>query len=307
MAQSSKFSIIPETGEIPKGKEEYAVPDKTVFLCAINNVLSGGCPEDCSFCTQSARHRAPIQRYNFKDPTTVLAEARRAHSYGALGYCLVTAGKGLDDAKTDYIASLASLLKRELPGLHLIACNGTADAQQLRHLAAHGIESYNHNLETSRRRYPEICTTHSWEERYATCEAVKSVGLSLCSGGIFGMGERPEDREDLLESLAELEPDSVPLNFYLPHPSLPLTERTLGRPEALEIIRRAAEKMPRLSILMVAAGREALFAGREEEIFEAGANAIVLGDYLTAAGEDPDRDRQRLLALGYRIAEQCHA
>ena len=283
------------------------MPGKTIFLCAINNVLSGGCPEDCSFCTQSARHRAPIQRYSFKDPAVVLSEARRAQSYGALGYCLVTAGKNLDDAKTEYIASLASLLKRELPDLHLIACNGTANAEQLRHLATHGIESYNHNLETSRRRYPEICTTHSWDERYTTCEAVKSAGLSLCSGGIFGMGERPEDREELLESLAELRPESVPLNFYLPHPSLPLTERTLDRSEALQIIRRTAEKMPWLSILMVAAGREALFSGQEKEFFDAGANAIVLGDYLTAAGEDPGRDRQRLLALGYRIAEHCHA
>ncbi len=280
---------------------------RTIFLCAINNVLSGSCPEDCKFCTQSARYRARIERYNFKDPETVLAEARRARSQGALGYCLVTAGRGLDDVKTEYIARTAQRLTEELPDLRLIACNGTATVEQLRYLKAHGIQSYNHNLETSQRYYPQICTTHSWEERYATCEAVKSAGLSLCSGGIFGMGERPEDRLDLLESLAELHPDSVPLNFYLPNPALPIPERTIGHSEALEIVRTAARRMPRLSILMVAAGREALFSGREKELFDAGANAIVLGNYLTTEGEAPDRDRRRLEELGYTVAESCHA
>ncbi|WP_456429052.1 biotin synthase [Nitratifractor sp.] len=280
---------------------------RTIFLCAINNVLSGSCAEDCKFCTQSARYKAKIERYSFKDPETVLSEAREAHSQGALGYCLVTAGLGLDDTKTEYIARTARLLTKALPDLRLIACNGTATAEQLRHLKAHGIQSYNHNLETSRRYYPHICTTHSWEERYATCETVKSVGLSLCSGGIFGMGERPQDRLDLLESLAKLRPDSVPLNFYLPNPALPIPERTIDRSEALEIVRTAARKMPRLSILMVAAGREALFSGREKELFDAGANAIVLGNYLTAEGEAPDRDRRRLEELGYTVAESCHA
>ena len=280
---------------------------RTIFLCAINNVLSGSCPEDCKFCTQSARYRADIERYSFKDLQRVLAEARRARSQGALGYCLVTAGLGLDDAKTEYIARTAQLLSTQLPDLRLIACNGTATVEQLRYLKAHGIHSYNHNLETSRRYYPHICTTHDWEDRYATCEAVKSAGLSLCSGGIFGMGETPKDRHDLLESLAELHPDSVALNFYLPNPALPIPERTLDHSGALEIIRTAARRMPELSILMVAAGREALFSGREKELFDAGANAIVLGDYLTAQGEAPDRDRRRLEELGYTVAESCHA
>ncbi|WP_457603256.1 biotin synthase [Nitratifractor sp.] len=280
---------------------------RTIFLCAINNVLSGSCAEDCKFCTQSARYKAKIERYSFKDPETVLSEARQAHSQGARGYCLVTAGLGLDDAKTEYIARTARLLSKALPDLRLIACNGTATAEQLRYLKAHGIQSYNHNLETSRRYYPHICTTHGWEERYATCEAVKSAGLSLCSGGIFGMGERLQDRLDLLESLAQLHPDSVALNFYLPNPALPIPKRTLGRSEALEIVRTAARKMPQLSILMVAAGREALFSGREKELFDAGANAIVLGNYLTAEGEAPDRDRRRLEELGYTVAESCHA
>jgi len=279
---------------------------KSIFLCAINNVLSGTCNEDCKFCTQSVRYKAAIQRYTFKKEAQVLQEARKAAANGALGYCLVTAGKGLDDRTTDYIARLARRLSTELPQLHLIACNGTANEEQLRHLKAHGIASYNHNLETSERYYPSICTTHSWQERYATCEAVRSVGLSLCCGGIFGMGESPADRESLLQTLRRLNPDAIPLNFYLPNPALPLPERTIDREGALAVIRRTRQLLPDLPLLMVAAGREALFGGAEHSMFEAGANAIVIGDYLTTPGEAPDRDRQRLRNLGYSIATECH-
>ncbi|WP_292658715.1 biotin synthase [Nitratifractor sp.] len=279
---------------------------KTVFLCAINNVLSGACNEDCKFCTQSVRYKAAIERYTFKAEEQVLQEAREAAANGALGYCLVTAGKGLDDRMTDTIARLARRLSTELPNLRLIACNGTAGEEQLRYLKTHGIASYNHNLETSERYYPSICTTHSWQERYATCEAVRSVGLSLCSGGIFGMGESPEDQESLLQSLCTLNPDSVPLNFYIPNPALPIPERTIDREGALAVIRRTRQLLPDLPLLMVAGGREALFGGAEQSMFEAGANAIVIGNYLTTPGEAPDRDRQRLRELGYTIATECH-
>jgi biotin synthase len=277
-----------------------------IFLCAINNVLSGTCNEDCKFCTQSVRHKAAIQRYSYKEEEQVLTEAREASANGALGYCLVSAGKGLDDRTTEYIARLADRLSRELPGLRLIACNGTATPEQLRHLKAHGIASYNHNLETSRRYYPEICSTHGWEERYATCEAAKAAGLSLCTGGIFGMGEEESDREELLQSIASLRPDSVPLNFYIPNPALPIPERTIDREGALAVIRRARELLPELPLLMVAGGREQLFSGHEKAMFDAGANAIVIGNYLTTPGEAPDRDRQRLRELGYQVATECH-
>jgi len=277
-----------------------------IFLCAINNVRSGSCNEDCKFCTQSVRYRAKIERYSYKEEEQVIAEARAAERNGALGYCLVTAGKGLDERCTETIARLAVRLSRELPRLRLIACNGTATVEQLRHLKRHGIASYNHNLETSRRYYPEICTTHGWEERYATCEAVKAAGLSLCTGGIFGMGESENDREELLRSIASLRPDSVPLNFYIPNPALPLSERTIDRKGALTVIRRTRNLLPDLPLLMVAGGREHLFSGYEEEMFDAGANAIVIGNYLTTTGEAPDRDRQRLKELGYPIAMECH-
>lgn len=278
---------------------------KPVFLCAINNILSGTCKEDCKFCTQSVRYHADIARYSYKPVEQIVSEAKEAKANGAIGYCLVTAGKGLDDKKTDFVARAAAAIKAEITGMNLIACNGTATKEQLAYLKRHGIDSYNHNLETSERYYPEICQTHSWAERYTTCEHVKSAGLALCSGGIFGMGENREDRNALLEAIVSLRPESTPLNFYHPNPALPIKTRNIEQAEACEIIRKARSLLGEHSMLMVAGGRELLFSGEEQKMFEAGANAIVIGNYLTTSGEAPDRDRQMLEKLGYRAATDC--
>lgn len=278
---------------------------RPIFLCAINNILSGTCNEDCKFCTQSVRYHADIERYTYKPIEKIVAEAKQAKAHGALGYCLVTAGKGLDDKKTDFVARAAQAIKSEVEGLNLIACNGTATKEQLSYLKAHGIDSYNHNLETSQRYYPDICRTHGWEERYETCQHVKSVGLALCSGGIFGMGETPEDRDSLLDAIVSLQPESTPLNFYHPNPALPIKTRNISQEEALEVIGRARRLLGEERLLMVAGGRELLFAGEERKMFEAGANAIVIGNYLTTPGEAPDKDRRMLESLGYEVAVSC--
>jgi len=278
---------------------------KQIFLCAINNILSGTCKEDCKFCTQSVRYHADIERYSYKNIAQIVEEARQAKENGALGYCLVTAGKGLDDKKVDFVARAAQAIKAEVGGLNLIACNGTATKEQLSYLKEHGIDSYNHNLETSERYYPEICLTHAWQERYKTCEHVKSIGLALCSGGIFGMGETAEDREDLLEAITSLQPESTPLNFYHPNPALPIKTRNIELDEGLKIISKARSLLGEEKLLMVAGGRELLFSGKEEKMFEAGANAIVIGNYLTTSGEAPRKDQQMLEKLGYEVATSC--
>jgi len=278
---------------------------KQIFLCAINNILSGTCQEDCKFCTQSVRYHADIERYNYKEISQIVEEAKAAKAQGALGYCLVTAGKGLDDKKVDFVARAAQAVKAEVSDLNLIACNGTADKEQLAYLKAHGIDSYNHNLETSERYYAEICQTHAWTERYETCENAKSVGLTLCTGGIFGMGESKEDRGELLKAIASLSPMSTPLNFYHPNPALPIKTRNIEKDEALEIISKAHALLGENRLLMVAGGRELLFSGHEEAMFKAGANAIVIGNYLTTEGLNPSQDREILNALGYEAATSC--
>jgi len=278
---------------------------KQIFLCAINNILSGTCKEDCKFCTQSVRYHADIERYSYKKISQIVEEARQAKANGALGYCLVTAGKGLDDKKVDFVARAAQAIKTEIEGLNLIGCNGTATKEQLSYLKEHGIDSYNHNLETSERYYPEICLTHTWQERYETCENVKASGLTLCSGGIFGMGETEQDREELLRAIASLKPESTPLNFYHPNPALPIKTRNIALDEALNIIQKAHALLGEKHLLMVAGGRELLFSGEEEKMFEAGANAIVIGNYLTTSGIAPGKDRKMLENLGYEVAKSC--
>ena len=278
---------------------------KEIFLCAINNILSGTCLENCKFCTQSVRYHADIERYNYKKIEDIVQEAKEAKANGALGYCLVTAGKGLDDKKVEFVARTAEAIKKEVDGLNLIACNGTASKEQLSYLKRYGIDSYNHNLETSKHYYAKICTTHSWEERYETCENVKSVGLALCSGGIFGMGESGEDRDELLKAIVSLSPNSTPLNFYHPNPALPIKSRNIELDEAIEIIKKSRTLLGEDSLLMVAGGRELLFNDKEHLMFEAGANAIVIGNYLTTKGKEANKDKIMLDRLGYKVAKSC--
>jgi len=278
---------------------------KNIFLCAINNILSGNCNEDCKFCTQSVRYKADIERYNYKDINQIVQEAKVAKDNGALGYCLVTAGKGLDDKKVEFVAKVAKEIKSSINGLNLIACNGTASKEQLQYLKQNGIDSYNHNLETSEKFYKTICTTHSWQERYQTCEDVKSVGLDLCTGGIFGMGESLDDRDELIRAITELNPQSTPLNFYHPNPALPIKSSNITTKEALEIIKQSRESLGEDKLLMVAGGRELLFKNCDKRMFEAGANAIVIGNYLTTKGETPNRDKDIIKQLGYTIASSC--
>jgi len=280
---------------------------KKVFLCAINNILSGNCNEDCKFCTQSVKYKANIDRYKFKNIEKILQETKEAKANGTIGYCLVTAGKGLDENKCKEVAKIASTIKSEINGLNLIACNGTATKEQLQHLKNSGIDSYNHNLETSKEYYPKICTTHSWDERLQTILFAKKIGLKLCVGGIFGMGESKQDRESLIDSIVSLKPESVPINFYIPNQALPIKERNINKYEAFELIKNLRDLLPE-SRIMVAGGREQMFSSDRDELemFKAGANAIVIGNYLTVKGEAPQKDIKRLEKLGLEIAKDCN-
>ena len=275
---------------------------KKIFLCSICNINSGTCNEDCKFCSQSVKYKADIERYKQKPIENIVEEARAMESLGALGFCLVTAHKGLDDKTLEFVCRVAREVKKEVPRLRLIACNGTASIEQLEELKRSGIAAYNHNLETSREFYPKICTTHSWEERYETCENVNHSGLKLISGGIFGMGETHEDRLSMLHSLKELNPVSVPINFYHHNPALPLNPNPLSIDEALELIRLSRSTLKDADRIMIAGGREITFKERQNEIFSAGANSIVIGNYLTTAGREANADLTMLRDLGFEIA-----
>lgn len=275
-----------------------------VFLCAISNINSGTCSEDCKFCSQSVRYKADIERYKQKPIPDIIEEARAAKDAGALGFCLVTAHKGLDERTLDFVCETAEAVNAAVPGLRLIACNGTATVSQLETLKRAGIKAYNHNLETSRAFYPQICTTHPWDERFETCENVNTVGLKLITGGIFGLGETQEDRISMLESLKKLNPISVPINFYHHNAALPLAPNPLSTDEALELISLTRAMLPDAERIMVAGGRELMFGKRQSEIFAAGANSIVIGNYLTTAGRERRADLQMLHDLGLAVADR---
>lgn len=274
------------------------------MLCSICSLSVGVCGEDCAYCTQNVNAK-DINRYDIKSEEVVINEAKIAKSHGALGFCLVTSGAGLDDIKTQKVARLARAVSKNVPGLMLIACNGIASKEQLKELKEAGIFSYNHNLETSREFFSKICTTHTWEQRYETNLNAKEVGLELCCGGIYGLGESDDDRDSFLKSLVSLKPFSSPINFFVNQPSLNYNVKPIEINEAFKIIDNHVKALPECRV-MVAGGREHILKDRQYEIFNHGVSAIVLGDYLTIKGEAMPKDVSVLKQLGFSFAGACH-
>ena len=281
---------------------------KTIMLCAICSVSSGNCSEDCGYCTQSGKIKADIEKYSLKSTEQVVKEAKIAAANHALGFCLVTSGRGLgklDGEKVEFIARTARRISKEVPNLMLIACNGEASFEALKEIKEAGIFSYNHNLETSREFFPKICTTHSWESRFETNLNAKRAGLMLCTGGIYGLGESEADRISFRNSLKELDPFSSPINFFILHPALPIKRPMLSAQEALQIVRDTKDALPNARV-MIAGGREKILGDRQYEVFDYGAEAIVIGDYLTVKGEVASSDIAELKKRGFSFASMCH-
>lgn len=277
----------------------------TLFLCAISNIKSGACDQDCAFCAQSSHHGASIDRYSKKPLETILHEAKQASLHQATGFCLVSSGKALTPSTLRLVCEAAKAINDLGLGLRLIACNGIAKAEELHALKQAGIHAYNHNLEASKAFYPKLCATHTWEERYLTCKHVGEVGLDLVCGGIFGVGETWEDRESLFASIASLNPKNVPLNFFHPNPALPLSRPTLSQEEALAIVALARKRVPHAQKIMLAGGRERVFGKGNYPFLDHGANAIVIGNYLTTQGDDAKAELAALAAIGYTPAGGC--
>ena len=274
---------------------------RSIRLCSICSLSVGGCSEDCAFCTQSVHHGANIATFSIKPLEKVQEEARVAIANGSLGFCLVSSGKSLDDKKLEFFSKYAYAISSEFPHINLIACAGIATKEALKELKKNGVRTYNHNLETSQEFYTTICSTMSWSERFETCLNVKEVGLNLCSGGIFGVGESSEDRESLLKALKSLSPRSVPINFYHPNSSLPLPEAILSKDEALGIIREARQFLEG-STLMSAGGRIPIFGDDIASLLDEGVGALVIGDYLTTKGGVVSKDIDNIRKLGITIA-----
>jgi biotin synthase len=272
----------------------------TVEVEGILSAKTGGCPEDCSFCSQSSQFDTPVQAVPFLAKGEVLAAARETAAIGATEFCLVLAVRGPDERTMKRLETLVPAVRDET-GLQVAISAGILTDEQAARLAAVGTHRYNHNLETARSHFPEIVTTHTWEERFDTCQLVRRHGMELCCGVLLGMGETVEQRLELLEQLREVEPAEVPLNFLNPRPGTPLADSPLVEPlEAIRWIALFRLALPEV-ILRYAGGREVTLGELQAMGMTAGINALIVGNYLTTLGRSADEDLQMLEDLAMPI------
>lgn len=273
---------------------------KRIDLCSIVSAKSGACPEDCSFCAQSAHSRTGIKPYPLLDKEEIIKAARSAKDNGARRFCIVTSGKRPSWYELKKICDCISGI-REL-GLLPCATLGIIGISELTALKEAGLDRYHHNLETSESFFNEICTTHTYYEKLKTIETARALGLSVCSGGIFGMGESWEDRIDMAFELRNIGVDSVPINFFTPIKGTPLAEkRGLLEPlEALKIIAIYRHIMPDKEI-RICGGRPSTLRDLNPFIFLAGADGLLIGNYLTTPGREPSNDIQMIKDMEFEI------
>lgn len=268
----------------------------TVEVEGILSAKTGGCPEDCHFCSQSARFDTEVKATPFLDTGEVLAAAAETAALGATEFCIVLAVRGPDARIMARIVDLVPQIKYET-GLNVAVSAGILTRAQAMELAAAGVHRYNHNLETSRSFFPQVVTTHSFDERARTCGYVREAGMELCCGVLLGMGETVEQRLELIEQIRAVEPAEVPVNFLNPRPGTPLqVRRPLAPLEAIRWIALFRLALPSV-ILRYAGGREVTLRDLQTMGMKAGINALIVGNYLTTLGRAPQEDLTMLADL----------
>lgn len=262
----------------------------------IVSVKTGGCPEDCHFCSQSGQFESPVRAAWLDIPALVRAAKETAET-GATEFCIVAAVRGPDARLMSQVREGVAAIKKEVD-INIACSLGMLTQEQVDELAAMGVHRYNHNLEAPKSHFHNVVTTHTWEERWQTCEMVRAAGMELCCGGIVGMGETVGQRAEFAAQLGALEPDEVPLNFLNPRPGTPFAGYPLVEgTEALKTIAAFRLAMPR-TILRYAGGRELTLGdlGTKSGML-GGINAIIVGNYLTTLGRDTTSDLEMLSEL----------
>jgi biotin synthase len=272
----------------------------TVQLYFLMNAKSGLCPEDCGYCSQSKVSQAEIPVYNLLSEERLLDAARVCHERGASTYCLVISARGPTEREIEAVENIVPKIKEQF-GLNVCACLGLLTPDQAQRLKACGVDKVNHNLNTSQRFYPEICTTHTWQDRVDTLSAVRSAGLELCSGGIIGMGEIDADVVDMAFALRDMQVESIPLNFLnsIDGTPLALSDRLTPRYclKALCMMRLVNPK----SEIRIAGGRE-IHLGSLQALGLYVANSLFIGDYLTTKGQPPEADYKMIEEMGFVVS-----
>lgn len=270
-------------------------------LCSLLNAKSYLCGEDCGFCAQSVRFDTQADRYGLMHPEKIVEAAKRAQMHGAQNFCIVTSGAAPSDEDFEKILFILKKLSEETK-LNLDASLGFITPEQARRLKEIGLRRFNHNLQSSREFYPQIVSTHTYETRVNTIQALLKGGLELCSGGILGMGETQEDRVKLAFELKPYAPHCIPINVLNPRPGTPLEARP--KPDPREVLKTIAVFRfvhPRANIKL-AGGREVnLTPAEQERALKGGANGLIVGGYLTTSGNPVEEDLRMLEAAGYEV------
>jgi biotin synthase len=272
-----------------------------VQLYYLRNAKSGLCPEDCGYCSQSKVSEAEIPKYRFNDEETLLASARQAAATRARTFCIVASGRGPSEKEVDHVVNVVQRIKAETP-LNVCVCLGLLKPGQAERLAAAGVDRVNHNLNTSRRYYAEICSTHTFDDRMETLKAVREAGMELCSGGIVGMGEERTDVVEMALELRELSVESIPVNFLHPIDGTPLGQTSHLTPRdclrALCLFRFANPTAE----IRIAGGRELQLRWLQPMGLYA-ANSMFVSDYLTTKGQKPEEDYRMIEDLGFTVTD----
>ncbi len=270
-----------------------------VRVHVLQNAKLGGCPEDCGFCAQSSRYETPAGRAPLLDRASIVQGARDAAAAGAWKYCIVTATRGPSDRDLDVLCEAVREIKATIP-VKVCTSLGLLDAPKARRLAEAGVDRFNHNLETSRRLFPEICTTHGYDDRVNTVRLAREAGMEACCGCIVGMGETGEDLLDVAYALKELGASSIPVNFLDPRPGTPMADRTRLTPlRCLQVLSVFRFIHPRPD-LRAAGGREVNLRSLQPLALLA-ANSIFTEGYLTTPGNEASADRRMIEDAGFEI------
>lgn len=276
-----------------------AVHRNAFDLCSIINARSGRCSENCRFCAQSSFHHTDIETYELVDAGRALDQASENEAQGVHRFSLVTAGREVGDRQLEWFGDIYEQL-RAATGLSLCASMGFLTAEKARRLKEFGVSRYHCNLEASRGFFPQVCSTHSWQEKVETLRIAREAGLEICSGGIVGMGETLEQRLELAFELRELGVLSIPLNILTPIPQTPFAAlQPLSPEEVLTCVAMFRLINPKAVIRM--AGGRMLLGGGQYRCFTSGANGAIVGNYLTTAGNTLVEDLRMLQGLGFTL------
>jgi biotin synthase len=273
---------------------------EVVDIESLINAKSGRCPEDCSFCAQSSFHNTEISKYPLLSPEKLIEHARNAKNEGSTSFCLVCAYRSPPEKDFEQICESIIKIKNSVD-IDVNVSLGFMTLERAKKLKSLGVKRYNHNLETAKSYFSEICTTHDYQDRVNTGKIIKKAGLELCCGGIIGMGETPEQRLELAFSLAELHPDEVPLNILIPREGTPLIHKNpLTNEDIIKTIAVWRFIMPK-TILKIAGGREVYFRDNGRFALQAGANGIISGGYLTTGGNKHNKDIEMIKEIGLEV------